>query len=546
MAAPTKDVPVARDAGMRRDIKTVGLLFTSVGSIIGSGWLFSAFDAATLVGPAAILSWLAGMVLIVLIAFAFAELGVMFPVSGGVARFPYYAFGPFASFTSGWIIWIAAAASVPIEVLATVQYATPYLPWLMREAEGAQVLTGPGLVVSVVLLALFSLVNIMGVKALVRLNNVLVWWKLGIIVLVVVVLVVVAFDPSHLTDARYGGFAPYGYDKVFAALPTAGIIFSFLGFRQGVEFAGETDNPRRNIPIAVIGSVLITGAIYLALQLAFLGGVPSDTLAKGWANLTYDNVVGPLAGLATLLGLTWLAVLLYVDAVVSPADTGLIYAGVTTRLGYAMARNGTAPTALTRLNRRGIPWVSVLVMFLVGCVFFLPFPSWSKLVGFIVSGAVLSFSTGPVTLAALRRQLPDQDRPFRVPGRDALPFLAFCGSNLIVYWTGWSTNWKLFLAVLLGYLFLVCYRALAKDKSRLPSLQLRSGWWMLPWLGGLCLISLLGHYQDGLGVLGFGWGELVVALFSLGIYALAVRVRLPVAECIAHARRGEPASTEPS
>jgi len=532
VTSPPRRIEIPHDRGLRRDVGKIGLLFTSVGSIIGSGWLFSASDAATQAGPAAILSWVLGGVMAALVALSFAELGVMFPVSGGVARYPQYAFGPFAGLTSGWTIWLSAVATVPIEVLASVQYATPYLPWLMTGSGEDQVLSGRGLAVSIALALLFSFINVLGVKAFVRFNNVLVWWKLGIIVLVVIALVVAAFHAENFTSAKTGGFAPFGYDKVFSALPAAGIVFSFLGFRQGVEFAGETSDPRRNVPFAVVGSVLVTGLIYIGLQVAFIGALPAGTLANGWAHLAYDNAAGPLAGLALLLGMGWLAVLLYADAIVSPADTGLIYAGVSARLGYAMSRNGNAPAALSRLNRRGVPWVSVLVMFVAGCLFFLPFPSWNKLVGFIVSGTVLSFGLGPVTVAALRRSLPDQERRFRLPGTDALPFIAFVCGNLIVYWTGWTTNWKLFVAILLGYALFAVYRITHRGRG-LPALMLRASWWIIPWLGGMCLFSWLGHYDGGLDVLGFGWGELVILALSAAVYVLAVKTRLTPEQCVA-------------
>ena len=529
--SPPRRIEIPHDRGLRRDVGKIGLLFTSVGSVIGSGWLFSAFDAATLAGPASILSWILGAVMAVAVALSFAELGVMFPVSGGVARYPQYAFGPFAGITSGWTIWLSAVATVPIEVLASVQYATPYLPWLMTGTGDDQVLTGGGLAVSIALAAVFSLINVLGVKAFVRFNNVLVWWKIAIIVLVIAALAVAAFHPGNFTSADTGGFAPFGYDKVFSALPAAGIVFSFLGFRQGVEFAGETSDPRRNVPFAVIGSVLITGLIYLALQVVFIGALPSSALAHGWAGIAYDNTAGPLAGLALLLGMTWLAFLLYADAIISPADTGLIYAGVSARLGYAISRNSSAPAVLARLNRRGIPWVAVLVTFVVGCLFFLPFPSWNKLVGFIVSGTVLSFGLGPVTVAALRRSLPDQERRFRLPGTDTLPFIAFVCANLIVYWTGWTTNWKLFAAILLGYALFAVFR-FTNRSAGLPRLMLRASWWIIPWLGGMCVFSWIGHYDGGLDLLGFGWGELVVLALSVAIYAAAVKSRLTTQECV--------------
>ncbi len=534
---PTK-VDVAQDRGLKRHIGKVGLLFTGVGSIIGSGWLFGALYASQLVGPAAILSWILGGVMIILVGLTYAELGVMFPVAGGVVRYPHYAFGAFASFTSGWITWISAAATAPIEVLAAVTYASPYLPWLMHTVDGVDVLTTPGLAVSVALLFVFSLINVLGVRAFARFNNVLVWWKLFIIVLVIVVFAVLAFHADHFTSPEFGGFAPYGYASVFSALPAAGIVFSYLGFRQGVEFAGETDNPQRNVPFAVIGAILLTGAIYIALQIAFIGALPDKTLSDGWAHLAFANSAGPLAALAGILGATWLGIMLYADAVISPADTGLIYSALTARLSYSQARTGTAPSWLAKLNNKGVPWVSVIVMFVVGCVFFLPFPSWAELVEFIVSGTVLSFGTGPVVVGALRRQLPDQHRPFRLPGGDVIPFLGFLSSNMIVYWTGWETNEKLFIAVAMGYVVLVLHY-LFSNKSKIPPLHLKAGAWMLIWLAGLAVLSYIGFYTGGTKLLGFGVGEGVVAVFSLIIYALGVSTRLSPKDVVANVVRSQ-------
>jgi Amino acid transporters len=522
---PTK-VRVEFDRGLKRDIGKIGLLFTGVGSIIGSGWLFGAFEAASLVGPAAIISWILGALMIIIVALNYAELGVMFPVAGGVIRFPHYAFGSFASYTSGWITWLSVVATVPIEVLATVQYASSYLPWLMHTVDDTLVLTGPGIAVSVALVAIFCVINMFGVKFFAKFNNILVWWKLFVIVLVIVVLGVLAFHPGHFHEARFGGFMPEGAGPIFAALPAAGIVFSYLGFRQGVEFAGETTNPQKNVPFALIGSVVITGIIYVLLQVAFIGAVPDSMLTNGWSGLSFTNDAGPWAEIAIVLGAMWLGIILYVDAVVSPADTGLIYTALSPRLSYSQARVGNAPSGLAKLSKRGVPWVGLIVTFVVACFMFLPFPSWAQLVGFITTGTVLSFGSGPVTVAALRRQLPDQERPYRLPGGDFFPLLGFLCANLIVYWTGWATNWKLFLAVAVGYIVLVLHYMFS-DRSKIPPFQLKSGWWMILWLGALGVLSYLGHYGEGsLDILTFGWGELCAAVVTVIVFYVAVSQRL--------------------
>ncbi|MEJ5943743.1 APC family permease [Pseudokineococcus basanitobsidens] len=511
---------------LRRQIGTIGLLFASVGSIIGSGWLFGALNASREAGPAAIISWFLGAVMILLIALVFAELGTMFPLSGGIVRFPHLSFGSFASYTTGWITWLAAATVAPIEVEGALQYATQYAPFTRQhtvDGEIVHTLTGLGYGTAVVAMAAFVALNYVGVRWFARVNNVLVWWKLGIITLVVVAFLVTAFHASNFTSA---GFRPQGWHGVFTAIATSGIVFSYLGFRQGIELAGETDNPRRNVPIAVIGSVLVTGVIYVLLQVAFIGALDPGILTRsgGWSGLTFADDFGPLAAVASLLGLAWLAVLLYADAIVSPADTGLIYTTVTARISYALGRNGNAPHALARTSSRGVPVVSLVVTFVVGLVIFLPFPSWQQLVGFITSATVLSFGSGPLVLAAMRRQLPGRERTFRVPGGHVIPVLAFVSSNLVVYWSGWSTVWKLMVAVLLGLALLVVLQLVRREA---PPLDWRAGAsWLLPWLGGLTVISLLGDYDGGLGVLHFATAIPVVVVLSVLVYVVALAVRL--------------------
>ncbi|MCM0622256.1 APC family permease [Nocardioides bruguierae] len=523
--------PGGGEAGLKRHVGVVGLLFASVGSIIGSGWLFGALNAAQTAGPAAILSWVLGGALILLLALVYAELGTMYPLSGGVVRYPHMSFGNLASFASGWITWVAVATTAPIEVAAALQYGTRYAPFTAENTVGGDTvytLTALGYAAAVVLMALFVVVNAIGVRWFARINNVLVGWKLVIIVLVIAAFLVAAFHGENFSSA---GFAPSGYHGVFTAVATSGIVFSYLGFRQGIELAGETDNPRRNVPLAVIGSVLLTVVLYVALQVAFIGALDPATLADSgsWADLSFANDFGPLAAVATALGLAWLAFLLYADAIISPGDTGLIYTTVTARITYAMARNGNAPRTLARTTERGVPMVGLVIAFVVGLIALLPFPSWQQLVGFITSATVLSFASGPLVHAALRKQLPDAVRPFRLPGGHTIPFLAFWGSNLIVYWSGWTTVWKLMVAVLIGFVLLGVFAATGGLKGR--DLDARSGLWVLPWLGGLTLISFLGSYPEPAAgntmTLGFVTSFLLLGALSAVVYVMAFAWRLP-------------------
>jgi amino acid transporter len=163
----------------------------------------------------------------------------------------------------------------------------------------------------------------------------------------------------------------------------------------------------------VISAVIIGTLIYLALEVAFIGALDPANLLHGWAAPIGKGDFGPYATLATSLGLGWLAVILHVDAFISPAGTGLVYVGTSARLSYALGHAGYVPKGISRISSRGVPWTSVLLAFVVGLICFLPFPSWQSLVGLVTSATVIMYGFAPITLIALRRS--DPDRPCGVP-----------------------------------------------------------------------------------------------------------------------------------
>lgn len=415
-----------------------------------------------------------------------------------------------------------------LEVAAVLQYATNYVPWLTKESGDVVVLTGPGYGVAVGLLIVFAFINVMGIGWFARTNTAIVWWKLFAVVLTIVALFVVSFHPSHFT--QFGGFVPNGTASVFSAMASAGIVFSLVGFRQAIELAGESRNPQRDVPFAVIGAVVLTTVLYIALQVAFIGAVPGSLVAKaGWSQLSFANHFGPLAGIALLLGLGWLAIILYVDAFVSPSDTGLIYMTVSARVAYAIARTGNAPAGIMRINRRGVPWIAVIISFFVSLIILVPYGGWRELVGFVTSATSLSLATGSVALLSLRRQLPELHRPFRLPAATPIAAIAFCAANLFVFWNGWETNWRMFIAVGIGYvLFAIQY--LSKRRGERPALDLKSFAWVLVWFAGLIVISALGTFGGGLGLIGFAVGFPVMAVYSTLILAFAFALRCPAEE----------------
>jgi amino acid transporter len=525
---------------LQRDVGLVGLMFASVGSIIGSGWLFGALSASSVAGPAAILSWVLGGAGMLLLALVHAELGGMYPVAGGSARFPHYAFGSLIGFAGGWFAFLGAVTTAPIEVEAALQYAANYVSGLITTSGDTAVLTSQGYLVAAALMLLFSVINVMGVKWLSETNKAIVWWKIFIPVLTVFALVFTSFHTDNFSAA--GGFMPFGWKGVFLAVASGGVIFSYLGFEQAIQLGGESKNPRRNIPLAVIGSMILGVVLYIALQVAYLAALQPEDLSKGWDAVAFGGkgaVFGPFAGLATALGLAWLATLLYIDAIVSPGGTGLLYVGTSARLTFGMGRNNYIPRGFARLSSRGVPVLAIAFSFLLGMIVFLPFPGWQQLVGFISSATVLAYGTAPLALGALRRQDPDRPRPFRLPLGGVLAPVGFIVANEVLLFSGWAVVWKLIVAILIGFA-LLSISAVTSPPERRPTLDWMSGVWLWPYLVGMTVISYLSSFDTTtpskvplIGLKGptndltFGWDVLAVGLFSVLIYLLAMRVRLP-------------------
>lgn len=508
--------------GLRRTVGFSALMFISLGSIIGSGWLLGALTAAKSAGGASILSWLLAGAIVILLALVHAELGSTYPVAGGTARYPRLAFGSIAGFAAGWVGWIQAVAIAPIEVEAALSY-LDHIFHRFVDVNGN--LTGLGFLIAALLMVLFTGINLLGVAWLAETNRITVLWKIAIPVLTVIVLIFVAFHGSNFTAG--GGFAPYGAHGVFAALPL-GVVFALQGFEQAAQMGGEARNPQRDMPRALIGAVALGVIIYLALEVAFIGALDPANLVGGWANPIGKGDFGPYVTIAGALGLTWLSILLYVDAFISPAGTGLVYVATSARLSYALSQSGFAPRGLSKISSRGIPWVATGVAFVVGIISFLPFPSWQSLVSLVTSATVIMYGFAPLTLAALRRADPDRPRPYRMPAAPVIAPLSFIAANEIIYWSGWTTLWKLYVAILIGFVLFAIYRAVQVSRNGVPAvakdLQLRSLAWILPWLIGIGVISALGQYDAWVTIIPEWIDLILVAAWSLVIYYVAERM----------------------
>jgi len=563
MEAPTS--PKLDAEGLDRGVGFLGLLWASETSIIGSGWLFGALGAAVLAGPSAIIGWVLGSVIILVLALVHAELGGLFPVSGGTSRFPHYAFGSFAGATFGWASYLQAASVAPIEVLAAIQYlSTAHWARNFFQANAAAggaggTLHGFGYLAAGILLVLFVIINIVGIRYFAKINNAITTWKVAIPVVTILILLIGHFHSSNFGHAGGGFFTSHdAFKNILLTLP-AGIIFSLLGFEQAVQLGGESANPARDLPRAVILSIVIGAVVYILIQVAFIGAMKPSLLVSqhGWTNLGPTNKnatvqslnAGPFFTLVSIAGISWLATVLRIDAVVSPGGTGLMYETASARLTFGLSKNGFVPTAFESVNASRVPVFGVIIATLIGVLFLLPFPSWAKLVGIVTSASVFMYAGAPVALGALRRQKPELPRTYRLPWASVLAPGAFVGAGWVILFSGWQTYSTLVVALLVGYALIAASYAFRLN-PKAPPIDWQAAPWIITWIvgmGAICYISSFGAggiiggigpfknvlAQGGNDPLSLGpngsvyWSIVISAAFSLIIYYWAVATSLP-------------------
>lgn len=507
---------------MKRSISPFGLTLTSISAVLGSGWLFSAYYTSLLAGPASILSWVIGGLFMIIIAFVFAEIAAMIPVSGSSTRIPQYTHGTVVSFLFSWMIWLSYIALTSTEVQGIIQYLRFYFPHITTNA-GA--LTVEGYAAAMVLMLIISAINTYSLRWLIRCNNILTVIKVAVPIGAALIILMHYFTLQHTIHPGGSAFFAKGFHGIFAAMTTGGIVFAYNGFKQAAELAGEAKNPARSVPIAVVGSVAICAIIFVLIQVAFLTSLNHQNLAHGWTSLALGENNSPFASILTQDRLSWFIPALYVGAIVSPLAAGLMYCASASRSLYGMSKNGYIPKFFQHISHYGNPIYTIMFNF-VACMFmFAPLPGWSEMAAFLSSLIVITYAIGPVCLLALRKELPEANRPIKLPFVHLWALIAFYICTLLAYWSGWGTIFKLDISLCVGIIILALYR-IANYKKQTLNLNWKQALWVWPYFIGLSIFSYLGSY-DGIHYLSQS-AELIGQLIFCGIILiLATKWALP-------------------
>ncbi|MDU0443670.1 APC family permease [Staphylococcus haemolyticus] len=503
-------------------INLVQLVLLGLGSLIGSGWLFGAWEASSAAGPAAILSWIIGFIVIGTISYNYIEIGTMFPQSGGMSNYAQYSHGSLLGFIAAWANWVSLVTIIPIEAVSAVQYISSW-PWEWAKPTSALMHNGSisttGLFAVYVIIIIFTLLNYWSVKLLTSFTSLISFFKLGVPLLTIIMLMLSGFDTSNY-GSSIGEFMPYGSAPIFAATTTSGIIFSFNAFQTIINMGSEIKNPEKNIARGIAISLTLSAILYIILQSTFITSMPQSMIHEhGWSGINFNS---PFADMAILLGINWLAILLYIEAVVSPFGTGVSFVAITGRVLNAMERNSHIPKFLGKINTTyNIPRVAIVFNAIISMVMVTLFRDWGVLAAVISTATLVAYLTGPTTVMSLREMGPKLHRPFRGTMLKVMAPLSFVLASLAIYWAMWPTTAEVILIIILGLpiYFFYEYKMNWKNTKK----QIGGSMWIIVYLILLACMSFIGSKEfKGINLIHYPYDFLVIIGLALVFYRIGI------------------------
>jgi APA family basic amino acid/polyamine antiporter len=336
-------------------------------------------------------------------ALSYAELASSIPVSGSAYTYAYATLGEIVAFVIGWDLILEYGVSVAAIAVGWGNNFNAFLETTFGIALPEQFRTsldeGGINIPAVVIVLVIAAVLMRGVKETATLNNVMVLIKLAVLGLFIA-LAFTAFNADNLQP-----FAPHGFDGVVSA--AAIIFFAYIGFDAVATGSEEAKNPKRDLPAAIIGSLLICTLIYILVSLGAVGTLPADQLAESGAPLSEALEEGA--------GYSWAAALTSFGALVAITSVLLVILYGQTRIFFAMARDGLVPESWADVNpRTGTP-AKLTIGFGIFAALIAALVPLGAIVEMVNIGTLFAFILVNIGVMVLRRTRPDMERPFKVP-----------------------------------------------------------------------------------------------------------------------------------
>jgi APA family basic amino acid/polyamine antiporter len=419
----TKDIDAmladSHVGGLKKVLGPVDLVLMGIGAIIGTGIFVLTGTGALTAGPALTVSFVIAALACGFAALCYAEFASAIPVSGSIYTYSYATLGEIVAWMIGWDLLLEYGLATSAVSVGWSGYFQSLmagfglkLPAALTAAPGSVpgVETMINLPACLIMLAITWVVSY-GVRESARVNNLMVAVKIG------VVLLFIAVGVWHVQPANWAPFAPFGFSGIFNA--AALVFFAFIGFDAVTSAAEEVRNPRRDLPIGIIGSLAICTVLYVVVAAIMTGIVPFASFA---------GVDHPVSLALQYAGQNWVAGFVDLGAILGMTTVILVMTYGQTRVIFAMSRDGLLPERLSSVHPvHATPYFATWT---VGLVFaaiagFVPLNVLAELINI---GTLAAFTLISVAVLVLRKTRPELPRAFRCPGVPVVPLLAigFC------------------------------------------------------------------------------------------------------------------------
>ncbi len=453
--------------GMQKILSATNLVLLGIGCVIGTGiFVITGTAAAMHAGPAITLSFLLSGVGCIFAGLCYAEFASMLPIAGSAYTYSYATLGEFVAWIIGWDLileYLFASSTVAVGwsgyMVSFLDDFGIHIPEklclspIAYSKEAGWFLTGNLVnLPAVLIIVMISVLLIIGIKESTRFNNIIVFVK------VAVILLFIGFGASYINVGNWtpyipentGTFGQFGISGIFTG---AGVIFfAYIGFDAISTAAQETKNPKRDMPIGILGSLLVCMLLYVAVSAVLTGIVDYREL----------NVAAPIAVAIDKTGnaLFWLRPLIKIGAIAGLSSVILVLLLGQPRIFYTMARDGLLPKSFSKLHPRfRTPHVTTMLTGAVAAIMsgLLPINILGELVSI---GTLLAFVIVCASVLILRIRKPEIHRPFKTPWVPFVPVMGMliCLSQMIALPFDTWIRLIAWMAIGLAVYFLFGYR----------------------------------------------------------------------------------------
>ncbi|MFA1736640.1 APC family permease [Lysinibacillus fusiformis] len=397
--------------------KTLGafdLILLGVGAIVGTGiFILPGTVAATHAGPGIVFSFIIAAIVCAFAGMCYSEFASSVPVTGSAYTYGYIVFGEIIAWLVGWALLLEYGLAVAAVATGWSSYLNSLLAGfhiVLPQAISGAFNPAAGTYINVpAILIIFATAFLLtlGIKESTRFNSWMVFLK------VAVILLFIGVGVFYVKPTNWEPFLPFGISGVFSG--TALVFFAYLGFDAVSSAAEEVKNPQRNMPIGIIGSLLICTVLYVAVSMVLTGIVPYHAL----------NVSDPVSYVMQMVHQDWIAGIISLGAVVGMMTVILVMSYGGTRLLYALGRDGLLPKSMAELSPKFKTPVKNTWMFAILVAFCAGFVPLSKLAELVNMGTLVAFTIVSIGVVYLRKNKNIPSGGFKVPFFPVLPILSF-------------------------------------------------------------------------------------------------------------------------